>query len=150
MRKIDREKLRSALALLYKNKKVPGGAYTIPPQLSGELERNLHDPELLRRLMCDIAAHVGIDGSRIKLKFKDDATLEYAGNISTNGAFTTINLQTHDYYNLDVLTAILAPRGDASVSVLQRDSFFRYPSNEVLTDTAAVFFRLWRVPAQRL
>ena len=140
LRKIDREKLRSALALLYKNKKVPGGAYTIPPQLSGELERNLHDPELLRRLMCDIAAHVGIDGSRIKLKFKDDATLEYAGNISTNGAFTTINLQTHDYYNLDVLTAILAHEVMHLYLYYNGIRFSDTLSNEVLTDTAAVFF----------
>lgn len=140
LRKIDREKISSALALLYKNRKVPGETYEVAPKLFAELERNLYDPELLRQLMCDIAAHVGIDGSHIRLKFKDDATLEYAGNISTNGAFTTINLQTHDYYNLDVLTAILAHEVMHLYLYYNGIHFSDTLSNEVLTDTAAVFF----------
>ncbi len=139
-RKIDKEKLRSSLDLLYKNRKTPGPAYVIPQELEKRLLENLRDPELLRELLVSIAAHVGIDGSVIRLKFKDDATLEYAGNISTNGAFTTINLQTHDYYNLDVLTAILAHEVMHLYLYYNGIRFSDTLSNEVLTDTAAVFF----------
>lgn len=139
-RKVDKEKIRSCLELLYKNRKVPGEKYRIPRNLEEKLDRNLHDPEYLRELLCSIAAHVGIDGSRIRLKFKDDATLDYAGNISTNGAFTTINLQTHDYYDLDVLTAVLAHEVMHLYLYYNGIRFSDTLTNEVLTDTAAVFF----------
>lgn len=140
LKKVDKEKILSCLQLLYKNKKSPGQPFIMPEELEVKLLENPHDPELLRQLMCCISAHMGIDGNHIKLKFQDDAALEYAGNISTNGAFTTINLQLHDYYNLDVLTAILAHEVMHLYLYYNGIHFSDTLSNEILTDTSAVYF----------
>ena len=140
LKKVDEEKLRSCLTLLQKSKKEPGEIYAVPKELEEKLLVNLHDTELLKQLLCSIAAHMGIDGSYIRLKFQDDATLNYAGNISTNGAFTTINLQLHSYYNLDVITAILSHEVMHLYLYYNGIHFSDTLSNEVLTDTAAVYF----------
>lgn len=139
-KKVDEEKLRSCLKLLEKSKKMPGEIYTVPEELKQKLLVNLHDPELLKELLCSIASHMGIDGSYIRLKFQDDDTLNYAGNISTNGAFTTINLQLHSYYNLDVITAVLSHEVMHLYLFYNGIHFSDTLSNEVLTDTAAVYF----------
>ena len=140
LKKVDEEKLRSCLTLLQKSKKEPGKIYAVPKELEEKLLVNLHDTELLKQLLCSIAAHMGIDGSYIRLKFQDDANLNYAGNISTNGAFTTINLQLHSYYNLDVITAILSHEVMHLYLYYSGIHFSDTLSNEVLTDTAAVYF----------
>ena len=140
LKKVDEEKLRSCLTLLQKSKKEPGEIYEVPEELEQKLLTDLHDSELLKQLLCSIAAHMGIDGSYIRLKFQDDATLNYAGNISTNGAFTTINLQLHSYYNLDVITAILSHEVMHLYLYYNGIRFSDTLSNEVLTDTAAVYF----------
>ena len=140
LKKVDEEKLRSCLTLLQKSKKEPGEIYAVPKELEEKLLVNLHDTELLKQLLCSIAAHMGIDGSYIRLKFQDDANLNYAGNISTNGAFTTINLQLHSYYNLDVITAILSHEVMHLYLYYNGIRFSDTLSNEVLTDTAAVYF----------
>lgn len=140
LKKVDEEKLRSCLTLLQKSKKEPGEIYAVPKELEEKLLVNLHDTELLKQLLCSIAAHMGIDGSYIRLKFQDDANLNYAGNISTNGAFTTINLQLHSYYNLDVITAILSHEVMHLYLYYSGIHFSDTLSNEVLTDTAAVYF----------
>ena len=140
LKKVDQEKLRSCLALLKKSKKEPGEIYEVPEELEQKLLTDLHDSELLKQLLCSIAAHMGIDGSYIRLKFQDDANLNYAGNISTNGAFTTINLQLHSYYNLDVIIAILSHEVMHLYLYYSGIHFSDTLSNEVLTDTAAVYF----------
>ena len=140
LKKVDEEKLRFCLTLLQKSKKEPGEIYAVPKELEEKLLVNLHDTELLKQLLCSIAAHMGIDGSYIRLKFQDDANLNYAGNISTNGAFTTINLQLHSYYNLDVITAILSHEVMHLYLYYSGIHFSDTLSNEVLTDTAAVYF----------
>ena len=140
LRKIDKEKLTDSLQLLKKNRQKPGKLYVMPTELEERLLLNLHDPELLKQLLCSIAEHMGIDGSYIRLQFQDDATLDYAGNITTNGAFTTINLQIHAYYNLDVITAILSHEVMHLYLYYNGIRFSDTLSNEVLTDTAAVYF----------
>ena len=140
LKKVDEEKLRSCLTLLQKSKKEPGEIYAVPKELEEKLLVNLHDTELLKQLLCSIAAHMGIDGSYIRLKFQDHANLNYAGNISTNGALTTINLQLHSYYNLDVITAILSHEVMHLYLYYSGIHFSDTLSNEVLTDTAAVYF----------
>ena len=140
LKKVDEEKLRSCLTLLQKSKKETGEIYAVQKELEEKLLVNLHDTELLKQLLCSIAAHMGIDGSYIRLKFQDDANLNYAGNISTNGAFTIINLQLHSYYNLDVITAILSHEVMHLYLYYSGIHFSDTLSNEVLTDTAAVYF----------
>ena len=140
LRKIDKEKLTDSLQLLKKNRQKPGKLYVMPTELEERLLLNLHDPELLKQLLCSIADHMGIDGSYIRLQFQDDATLDYAGNITTNGAFTTINLQIHAYYNLDVITAILSHEVMHLYLYYNGIRFSDTLSNEVLTYTAAVYF----------
>lgn len=140
LKKVDRGKIISCIQHLYKSRKSPGENYSIPEELKRGLLVNLHDPELLKQLLCSIAAHMGIDGSYIRLNFQDDATLNYAGNISTNGAWTTINLQLHSYYNLDVITAILSHEVMHLYLYYNGIHFSDTLSNEVLTDTAAVYF----------
>ena len=96
-KKVNKEKLQDCLTLLDKSGKTPGRPYIMPEELEQDLLKNLHDPELLRRLLKSITTHMGIEGDLIKLQLQDDATLEYAGQISSKGAFTTIKLQVHDY-----------------------------------------------------
>lgn len=139
-KKADKQKLKDCLALLNKYGKIPGKTYIMPEELEQELLLNLHDPELLRQLLKSITTHMGIEGDLIKLQLQDDATLEYAGQISSKGAYTTIKLQIHDYYNLDVLTAVLAHEVMHLYLYYNGIAFPDTPSNEILTDTAAVYF----------
>ena len=139
-KKVNKEKLQDCLTLLDKSGKTPGRPYIMPEELEQDLLKNLHDPELLRRLLKSITTHMGIEGDLIKLQLQDDATLEYAGQISSKGAFTTIKLQVHDYYNLDVLTAVLAHEVMHLYLHYNGISFPDTLSNEILTDTAAVYF----------
>lgn len=140
LKKIDRDMIEESIALLQKNGKKPGEDYQLPTDLKQRLLADLHNEALLKELLCDIAAHVGIDGTYIKLQFQDDYTKEYAGNISTNGAFTTVNLQLHSYYNLDVITAVLAHEVMHLYLYYQGISRQDTLNNEVLTDTAAVYY----------
>lgn len=140
LKKIDKDKLTECLLLLQKHKVSPGAVYVMPEKLEQSLLLDLHNPELLKQLLQSIAAHVGIDGQYIRLNFQDDYTKEYAGNISTNGAWTTINLQLHTFYNLDVITAILSHEVMHLYLYYNGIHFADTLSNEVLTDTAAVYF----------
>lgn len=140
LKKIDRDMIEESIALLQKKGKKPGEDYQLPTDLKQRLLADLHNEALLKELLCDIAAHVGIDGTYIKLQFQDDYTKEYAGNISTNGAFTTVNLQLHSYYNLDVITAVLAHEVMHLYLYYQGISKQDTLNNEVLTDTAAVYY----------
>lgn len=140
LKKVDRDKILDSLQLLYRSGKNPGTSYIMPEELCQGLLSDLHDHELLRQLLSSITAHMGIDGGLIKLRFQDDAALEYAGQISTKGACTTIHLQLHEYYNLDVITAVLAHEAMHLYLYYNGIYFSDTLSNEVLTDTAAVYF----------
>ncbi len=140
LKKVDRRKIEDSILFLRKKKKYPGDAYEIPLELEQKLQRDLHNEVLLKELICDIAAHLGMDGSYIKLILQDDYTKDYAGNIATNGAWTTIHLQVHPFYNLDVITAVLAH--EVMHLYLYYQGIYKSDTleNEVLTDTAAVYF----------
>lgn len=137
---VNRDKLSECLTVLRKHKQEPGDVYTIPDNLRQALSHNLYDAYNLKLLLCSIAAHMGIDGEYIRLNMQDDSAASYAGNISTNGAWTTINLQMRPYYDLNVVTAVLSHEVMHLYlyykGIQIRDSL----SNEVLTDTAAVYF----------
>ncbi len=138
--KVDRTQIIEAVSLLQKRRKSPGKRYVAPENLMRLLTDNLQNEVALRKLLCDIAAHVGIDGQYIRLQFQDDYTKEYAGNISTNGAFTTINLQLHEFYTPEVITAVLAHEVMHLYLYYHGIHFSDTLKNEVLTDTAAVYF----------
>lgn len=140
LKKADRNKILEGLALLKKRKPLGGSLYQMPPELEKRLLTGWRNPDGLKELLMDIAAHVGIDGQYIRLNFQDDETVGYAGNIATNGAWTTINLQLHPYYNLDVITAVLAHEVMHLYLFYNGIQFQDTLSNEVLTDTAAVYF----------
>ncbi len=138
--KVSRSKIEESIFLLEKKSKGPGERYHRPEELERALLSDLHNKVLLKELLCDIAAHVGIDGSYINLQFQDDLTKEYAGNIATNGAWTTIHLQLHSFYTLDVITAVLAHEVMHLYLYYQGIHKQDTLDNEVLTDTAAVYF----------
>lgn len=140
LKKADKNQILASIRLLQKRKPVKGKPYHMPEGLERKLLLNLHNTDSLRELLLDIAAHVGIDGQYIRLNFQDDETAGYAGNIATNGAWTTINLQLHSYYNLDVLTAVLAHEVMHLYLYYNGIQFQDTLSNEILTDTAAVYF----------
>lgn len=140
LKKVDRQKIIKSLQLLYKRKKYAGEPYIMPERLEQGLVSELHNKELLRELLRSITVHMGIEGDLIRLRFQDDETLGYAGRISTGGAFTTINLQLHEYYDLDVLTAVLAHEAMHLYLHYNGIYFSDTLMNEVLTDTAAVYF----------
>ncbi len=138
--KVNRSQIEECILLLQKKCKEPGKTYRMPEELKQRLLCDLHNYDLLKELLCDIAAHVGIDGSYMRLQLLDDYTKEYAGNIATNGAWTTINLQIHSFYTLDVITAVLAHEVMHLYLYYQGIHKTDTLENEVLTDTAAVYF----------
>lgn len=140
LKEVDREKIVESLQLLYKRKNYADKPYIMPGQLERGLIEDLHNKELLRELLRSITVHMGIEGDLIQLRFQDDDTLGYAGQISTGGALTTINLQLHEYYDLDVITAILAHEAMHLYLHYNGIYFSDTLMNEVLTDTAAVYF----------
>ena len=138
--KVNTAMIEECICLLQKKAKEPGEPFRISKDLEERLAENLHDETLLKELLLEIGAHVGIDATYIKLKFLDDTTMEYAGNIATDGTWTTICLQLHSYYNLDVLTAVLAHEMMHLYLYYQGIRKRENLENEVLTDTAAVYF----------
>lgn len=140
LKKVDRDKILKSLQLLYKKKKWADKPYIMPEELERGLVEDLHNRELLRELLRSITVYMGIEGDLIQLRFQDDDTLDYAGKISAGGIATTINLQLHEYYNLDVITAILAHEVMHLYLYYNGISFSDTLMNEVLTDTAAVYF----------
>lgn len=140
LKKADRNQILASIRLLQKSKPVKGKPYHMTESLERKLLNDLHNPDNLKELLLHIAAHVGIDGQYIRLNFQDDETAGYAGNIATNGAWTTINLQIHSYYNPDVLTAVLAHEVMHLYLYYNGIQFQDTLSNEILTDTAAVYF----------
>lgn len=138
-KRVNRDKLMECLAVLEKHKQTPGVPYSLPDSLKQALSHNLYDSCHLKLLLCSIADHVGINGEYIRLNIQDKEA-PYAGNISTNGAWTTINLQRKPYYDLDVITAVLAHEVMHLYLYYHGIHIRDTLSNEVLTDTAAVYF----------
>lgn len=139
-KKVNRDKLSECLEVLRKHKQSPGASYILPENLKQALSHSLYDSSHLKLLLCSIADHVGINGEYIRLNIQDKEEAAYAGNISTNGAWTTINLQKKPYYDLDVVTAILAHEVMHLYLYYNGIHIRDTLSNEVLTDTAAVYF----------
>lgn len=135
---VPRELLEECVALLEKEEKRTYEPYTAPEEILAPLRGNLRDPYYLKRLLCDICAHIGIDGEFIKLVVDDTPVPDRAGEISTDLAFTTIRLEM-SCYTLDAVIAVLAHEAIHLhlyyTGTRMRDSW----KNEILTDTAAVY-----------
>lgn len=140
LKNVNQEKILKSLQLLYERGQCAGEPYVMPEHLEQGLISDLHNRELLRQLLKSITVHMGIEGDLIQLRFQDDETLSYAGQISTGGVHTTIKLQLRAYYNLDVITSVLAHETMHLYLHYHGLSFSDTLLNEVLTDTAAVYF----------
>ncbi len=135
---VPRELLDRCVALLQKEERRIYEPYFAPEEILALLRDNCKDPECLKRLLCDICAHIGIDGSFIKLIVDDRPVPDKAGEISTDLAFTTIRLEM-SCYTLDTVIAVLAHEAIHLhlyyTGTHMRDNW----ENEILTDTAAVY-----------
>ncbi len=111
----------------------------IPDEIAGALSANIKDEEYLKKLLCDICAHLGINGDFIKLITEEVPVPERAGQINTDLARTTIYLEVKSYYSLDVVAAVLAH--EAIHLHLYYEGIYLKDTweNEILTDTAAVY-----------
>lgn len=114
-------------------------AYTVPEEILSGLRENMQDEVYLKKLLCSICAHLGIDGSFIKLIVQDSMAEDRAGEITTDLAFTTIRLEMKPHYTLDAVIAVLAHEAIHLhlyyTGIQLKDTW----ENEILTDTAAVY-----------
>lgn len=136
---VSRELLQECVALLEKKEKKDFGEYVIPEEIVRGLTANVKDEEYLKKLLCSICAHLGINGDFIKLVTEEVPVPERAGQINTDLARTTIRLEVKSYYTLDVVAAVLAHEAIHLhlyyEGIYLRDTW----ENEILTDTAAVY-----------
>ncbi len=136
---VPKELLERCVLLLKKQEKQEYGTYKVPEDILEELKRNFSDEDALKRLLCSLCAHMGIQGDFIKLIVQDSLAPDRAGQISTDLAFTTIRLELKPYYNLDAVIAVLAHEATHLHLYYKGISFKDTWENEVLTDTAAVY-----------
>ena len=136
---VPRELFQKCVTLLKKQEKRTYEAYTVPEEILSGLRENMQDEVYLKKLLCSICAHLGIDGSFIKLIVQDSMAEDRAGEITTDLAFTTIRLEMKPHYTLDAVIAVLAHEAIHLhlyyTGIQLKDTW----ENEILTDTAAVY-----------
>lgn len=144
-KQVPHELLESCVDQLVKKEKEPFAPYTPPKELLQSLQQDREDEEALKELLCDICEHLGMDGSYIKLVIQHSPVTDRAGEIETDLAFTTIRLEIQKTYQVDTLVAVLAHEATHLKlyyrGVRRKDSW----ENEILTDTAAVFYGFYDV-----
>lgn len=139
-KKPDKELFGKCVSLLKKQDKGSYGTYQVPADILLQLENNLYDEVVLKKLLCSICGHFGINGEYIRLVTESKRETEYAGNIATNGAFTTIKLELKPGYTLDAVIAILIHEA-AHLHLFYKGIRFRNEwENEILTDVATVYY----------
>lgn len=136
---VPKELLDECIKQLEKQEKRVYEDYELPIALRRDLQLRPDDEEVLKRLLCSICDHMGIDGSFIKLIISDTPVPERAGAISTDLAFTTIWLEMRPPYVTDSIIAVLAH--EVMHLHLYYEGIRRQDNweNEILTDTAAVY-----------
>ena len=136
---IPKELLDECICQLKRQEKEEYEDYVLPVALMRDLQLKPDDEEVLKRLLCSICEHMGIDGNYIKLVISDTPVPERAGAISTDLAFTTIWLELRPPDIVDSVIAVLAHEVMHLhlyyEGIQRRDNW----ENEVLTDTAAVY-----------
>ncbi|MDE7286319.1 MAG: hypothetical protein K2N55_05705 [Lachnospiraceae bacterium] len=136
---VPKELLQECVSLLRKREKKKYEPYVAPEEIISALQADLGNEVHLKELLCSICAHLGIDGSFIKLVVENDYMPDRAGEIATDLAFTTIKLELRPRYTLDAVIAVLAHEATHLhlyyEGIRMRDTW----ENEVLTDTAAVY-----------
>ncbi|MDO4304406.1 MAG: hypothetical protein Q4D94_10860 [Bacillota bacterium] len=136
---VSKELLERCVLLLQKQERREYETYTVPEDILIELKADLSNEAALKRLLCSICAHMGIQGNFIKLIVQDTNAPDRAGDISTDLAFTTIRLELKPYYTLDTVIAVLAHEATHLHLYYTGTHFKDVWENEVLTDTAAVY-----------
>ena len=137
--KVSKELLQECVALLQKKDKEDYGEYVVPGQLLYLLGIDLGNEDYLKQLLCDICAHIGIDGDFIELIVEDEPLPDRAGEISTDLAFTTIHLDVKPHHSVDTVVAVLAHEAMHLHLYYEGIRFKDTWKNEILTDTAAVY-----------
>ncbi len=137
--KVSPELLQECVALLQKKEGADYEEYVAPPQLLDRLRTNPGNVDYLKELLCDICAHVGIDGDFIKLVLEDEPLPDRAGEISTDLAFTTIRLDLKPHHTVDAVVAVLAHETMHLHLYYEGIRYNDTWKNEILTDTAAVY-----------
>lgn len=136
---VPKELLQECVELLEKREKKRYEPYAVPEEIISALQADLSSEEYLKKLLCSICAHLGIDGSFIKLVVEDAVMSDRAGEISTDLAFTTIRLEMKPGYTLDAVIAVLAHESIHLHLYYEGISMRDTWENEILTDTAAVY-----------
>lgn len=137
--KVSKEVLQECVSLLQKKDKEDYGEYVVPGELLALLKTEPGNKEYLKELLCDICAHLGIDGDFIELIVEDEPLPDRAGEISTDLAFTTIRLDLKPHHTLDAVVAVLAHEAMHLHLYYEGIHFKDTWKNEILTDTAAVY-----------
>lgn len=136
---VPKELLSECVEVLKKKEKKDYGIYTVPEDILNRLKADLGDEANLKRLLCSICAHLGINGEFIKLVVEDTFMSDRAGEIATDLAFTTIRLELKPHYTPEAVIAVLAHEAIHLhlyyAGIRMRDTW----ENEILTDTAAVY-----------
>lgn len=136
---VPRELFQECVALLEKREKKRYEPYIVPEEILSALQADLSKEASLKELLCSICAHLGIDGSFIKLVVENAVMSDRAGEISTDLAFTTIRLELKAHYTLDAVIAVLAHEAIHLHLYYEGIRFQDTWENEILTDTAAVY-----------
>lgn len=138
-KKVSHDFLEQCVAKLRKQARRTYGIYRVPADIYERLQTNLCDEKNLKRLLCSICSHLGINGNFIKLVVVDVFASDRAGQIATDLAFTTITLEMKQGYTPEVVIAILAHEAIHLHLYYEGIHYSDTWENEILTDTAAVY-----------
>lgn len=138
-KKVPRELLQRCVELLKKQEKRSYEPYIVPDDILQVLRRQRDNEVYLKKLLCSICGHMGMNGNFIKLVIQDTPGADRAGEITTDLAFTTIRLELKPHYSLDAVVAVLAHEATHLHLYYKGIKWKDTWENEILTDTAAVY-----------
>lgn len=140
VRKVSKELLQECVDVLKEQDREPYDPYTVPYDIILALQEDLRNEKLLKRLLDSICDHLGMEGKYVRLVVEDKPAADYAGNISTNGAFTTVRLELKKGSNVDGVIAVLAHEAVHLHLFYKGIALEDQWENEILTDTATIYY----------
>lgn len=138
-KKLTRELLTGCVDQLIKCDRLVTDEYTVNPDILEALNNNRTDPDVLRQLLNDISAHVGVNGELFSLDVINSVVSDRAGEIRTGLGRTKITLDLKDEYDTDTVISVMAHEVMHQCLYLNGISRKDKWENEILTDTSVVY-----------
>ena len=139
----NRKEIDESIAYLRNKRPVRLGKYQPDERLYDEFRYNLGDEAVLSRMAADILRHLGLAGNRIPVYVVDDLEGRAAGRYMSNAYGSSIEIKVQKYTRPNEVMAVLIHECMHYYLRLTGLGFEDEHKNEILTDTATIYFGLY-------